>query len=186
MAHVIGIDLGTTYSVVACINADGDPEVVPNEEGNLLTPSVIWFDGATPVAGEAAKEQSRAGTEVVAFFKRSMGDPSYEVSFAGQAYDATALAALMLAHLKQQAERSLGGPVGQAVVTVPAYFAHAQRAATLEAARRAGLLGMVVESEDRSRYVISTLIRKNQPIPAEEGRPYQFRLRREGDNVSPT
>ncbi len=145
---VIGIDLGTTYSVVAHIASDGRPEVIPNEFGHATTPSVISFGGGAPVVGEDAKEQQAAGSEQVAsFFKRDMGDPYFLLSFGGRDYTPADLSALVLAHLKAQAERHLGTSVTDAVITVPAYFTHTQRNATIEAGRQAGLDVLTIISE---------------------------------------
>jgi len=136
----IGMDLGTTYSAVAWINADGEPEVIPDDEGNTLTPSVISFASGRPVVGGEAKvDQATGVSDVMAFFKSSMGDPAFSCHIAGRDWTATDLSALVLEHLKAQAERALSRPVTQAVVTVPEYFTHPQRAATIEAGRLAGL-----------------------------------------------
>jgi molecular chaperone DnaK (HSP70) len=148
MARFVGIDLGTTYSAVACINSEGDPEIVPDAEERPLTPSVVSFAGGVPVVGAAAKaDQERGSPEVAAFFKRSMGDPAFRLSFAGRQWTPVDLSALVLAHLKAQAERALGGAVEQAVVTVPEYFTSPQREATIEAGRRAGLEVLKIISE---------------------------------------
>lgn len=136
----IGMDLGTTYSAVAWINSGGEPEIIPDDEGNTLTPSVVSFARGTPVVGAEAKSDQATGVpDVMAFFKSSMGDPAFSCHFAGRDWTATDLSALVLAHLKAQAERALSARVTQAVVTVPEYFTHPQRAATIEAGRLAGL-----------------------------------------------
>jgi molecular chaperone DnaK len=148
MANFIGIDLGTTYSAVAHVNGDGDPEIIPDEGGNPLTPSVVSFADEVPVVGEAAKaDQAQGHPDVAAYFKRSMGDRAFRLSFAGREWTPVDLSALVLAHLKQQAEQALGGPVEQAVITVPEYFTHPQRTATIEAGRLAGLEVMRIISE---------------------------------------
>src|SRR5215472_8012460 len=140
MTPAVGIDLGTTYSAVAWVTPDGSPEVIPDEEGAQLTPSVVSFAGTEPVVGAAAKADQASGEpDVAAFFKSSMGDPGFICRFAGRNWTATDLSALVLAHLKAQAERALGVPVTRAVVTVPEYFTHPQRTATIQAGRLAGL-----------------------------------------------
>ena len=140
MGAFVGIDLGTTFSAVAHINADGKPQVIPDENGRLLLPSVVYFGPNGTIVGEEAKEQQAlGGAEVVAFFKRNMGDTNFEVRFQGRDYSATDLSALVLARLKSIAEARLGQPVQQAVITVPAYFMNQQRSATIEAGNRAGL-----------------------------------------------
>lgn len=148
MSAFVGIDLGTTYSAVAYVNAQGRPEIIPNSVGKGITPSVIAFDTGTPIVGEEAKERQLAGeTEVVSFFKRHMGDSHYLYTFANRDYTPTDLSALVLQSLKQQAERHLGTPVSDAVITVPAYFTHTQRNATIEAGRLAGLRVLKIISE---------------------------------------
>jgi molecular chaperone DnaK len=140
MSVFVGIDLGTTFSVVAHINQDGVPQAIPNESGRFITPSVIYLGSGTPIVGDEAKEMQAAGeTEIASFFKRSMGDPHFELMFNGRSYTPTDLSALVLQHLRRQAEDHLGQPVTQAVITVPAYFNNMQRQATIEAGRRAGL-----------------------------------------------
>lgn len=140
MGAYVGIDLGTTNSVVAHRNAYGRPEVIPNREGQNVTPSVIYFGTDPPAIGQEAKEYARLGDDQIAsFFKPHMGSPLFRLDFRGQSYDATALSALVLARLKADAETALGEEVDRAVITVPAYFADAQRKATIEAGRAAGL-----------------------------------------------
>lgn len=140
MGHVVGIDLGTTNSVVAFRNAYGRPEVIANREGLNVTPSVVYFGTSPPVVGQEAKEYARLGDDQIAsFFKPHMGSALYRLNFNGTDYSATDLSAIVLARLKADAEMKLGGPVTKAVITVPAYFADAQRKATIEAGRLAGL-----------------------------------------------
>lgn len=148
MIGVVGIDLGTTYSVVAHLDENEVPEVIPDETGGVLVPSVISFAGEFPVVGADAKAALAAGeTEVAAVFKRNMGDPSFLMSFAGRDYDATDLSALVLAKLKAQAEQFTNTTITQAVVTVPAYFTHPQRTATIAAGEQAGLEVLKIISE---------------------------------------
>ncbi len=151
MGRFVGIDLGTTYSVVAYINDQGKAEVIPNEHGAFVTPSVIFFGGGTPVVGDEAKEQQEAGeSEVASFFKRSMDDTHFRLSFYGRDYTPIDLSALVLAYLKKQADNFLGEAVTDAVITVPAYFTHNQRTATIEAGRKAGLRVLKIISEPTS------------------------------------
>lgn len=148
MNNFVGIDLGTTYSVVAYINAQGKPEVIPNEFNNKITPSVVYLGGATPVVGDEAKEfQALGKEEVVSFFKRSLDDAQYLLAFHGRSYTPIDLSSFVLAYLKEQAERQLGTTVMDAVITVPAYFTHVQRSATIEAGRKAGLNVLKIISE---------------------------------------
>jgi molecular chaperone DnaK len=140
MSAFVGIDLGTTNSVVAYRNAYGRPEVVPSRDGTNVTPSVIYFGSDPPAVGQEAKEWARLGNdEIASFFKPHMGNPLFRLSFHGRDYDATDLSALILKRLKEDAEAKLGQGVDRAVITVPAYFGDPQRKATIEAGRRAGL-----------------------------------------------
>jgi molecular chaperone DnaK len=140
MDQPIGIDLGTTSCAVARIDETGRPVILPNGDGESITPSVICFrDGETLVGSEAKALQRLGEPGIAAFFKRHMGDPSFLVQLAGNTFTATDLSAILLGRLKQDAETALGCPVGDAVITVPAYFRHPEREATLEAGRRAGL-----------------------------------------------
>ncbi len=140
MSDFIGIDLGTTFSAAAHIDEHGRATIVPNNEGERITPSVIYFGDDPPLVGKAAKEMQAAGAaEVASFFKRSMGDPSFALSFGSRSYTATDLSALVLAKIKADCEATLGRPVMRAVITVPAYFDNTHREATIEAGRRAGL-----------------------------------------------
>lgn len=151
MGRFVGIDLGTTYSVVAYINEHGKAEVIPDEHGLRVTPSVIYFGGSTPIVGDEAKEYQETGAaEVASFFKRDMDDPYFLLSFQGRDYTAIDLSALVLAYLKKQAENFLREPVTEAVITVPAYFTHNQRRATIEAGRKAGLNVLKIISEPTS------------------------------------
>src|SRR4051794_30999739 len=140
MATFVGIDLGTTNSVVAHRNAYGRPEVIPNREGQNITPSVVYFGTDPPAVGQEAKEWARLGNEEIAsFFKPHMGSPLFQLRFHGRNYNATDLSALVLKRLKEDAEAKLGEAVDRAVITVPAYFADAQRKATIDAGNAAGL-----------------------------------------------
>ena len=151
MGAAVGIDLGTTYSVVASVGRDGRPTVLKNEYDNPTTPSVVYLGLDGPIVGEEAK--SRQATEpdnVAAFFKREMGDPTFSLVFNDRAYTPIDLSALVLTSLKQSAERALGEPVTDAVITVPAYFTHLQREDTKEAGKRAGLRVLDIINEPSS------------------------------------
>ncbi len=138
----IGIDLGTTFSAVAIMNErTGQPEIIPNTSGGKITPSVIQFteDGEI-IVGQEAKEAYEAGESGCASaFKRSMGKQDVYCSFHGQNYTAEDLSAILLRYLKEETEAVTGKTVDEAVVTVPAYFYHKERQATINAAKRAGL-----------------------------------------------
>jgi molecular chaperone HscC len=137
--RIIGIDLGTTYSLVAITDEHG-ARVLPNALGELLTPSAVSIDEAGAVlVGAAARARATTHPERTALsFKRDMGSDR-TIDLAGRRFTAPTLSALVLATLKRDAEEALGHPVDEAVVTVPAYFGDAQRQATREAGALAGL-----------------------------------------------
>src|SRR4051812_44584175 len=115
MSTPIGIDLGTTNSVVAARNAYGRPEVIANREGQNVTPSVVYFGTEPPAVGQEAKEYARLGDDQIAsFFKPHMGSPLYRLHFAGHDYSATDLSALVLKRLRDDAEAKLGQAVDRA------------------------------------------------------------------------
>ena len=139
MGKIIGIDLGTTNSCVAVLEG-GDPVVIPNSEGSRTTPSVVGFskDGERLV-GQVAKRQAVANPErTVISIKRDMGSDR-KIKIDDKAYSPQEISAMILTKLKQDAEAYIGEPVTQAVITVPAYFTDAQRQATKDAGRIAGL-----------------------------------------------
>ncbi len=139
MSKIIGIDLGTTNSCVAVMEG-GDPVVIPNAEGNRTTPSVVAFskDGERMV-GQVAKRQAITNPDrTVISIKREMGS-DYKVSIDGKKYTPQEISAMILQKLKADAEAYLGQTVTEAVITVPAYFTDAQRQATKDAGRIAGL-----------------------------------------------
>jgi molecular chaperone DnaK len=151
MGAFIGIDLGTTYCAVAYINSDGKPEVIPNDRGNRLTPSVVDLSNNPPLVGDEAKEKQTLGdTGVYSFFKRNMGDLNALYLENDREYTPTDLSAIVLAYLKGCAEDFLGNPVTDAVITVPAYFNNMQRQATIEAGQQAGLNVLRIISEPTS------------------------------------
>lgn len=148
MEAFVGIDLGTTFSVVAWVNPAGQPEVIADDAGNVLTPSVIFFDPGGPVVGTEAKELQAGGErDVASFFKRFMGDPNFHAEYGGKSYSPVDLSALVLKHLVAVAQKRLGRPVCKAVITVPAYFDNLQREATIRAGREAGLEVLSIISE---------------------------------------
>ncbi|MGY3718549.1 molecular chaperone DnaK [Sutcliffiella cohnii] len=137
MSKIIGIDLGTTNSCVAVLEG-GEPKVIPNPEGNRTTPSVIAFKNGERQVGEVAKRQAITNPNTIMSIKRHMGtDHKEEVE--GKQYTPQELSAIILQHLKSYAEEYLGEPVTKAVITVPAYFNDAERQATKDAGKIAGL-----------------------------------------------
>ncbi len=139
MAKVVGIDLGTTNSVVAVIEG-GEPTVIPNAEGNRLTPSVVAFTKTGErLVGQLAKRQAVVNPDrTIASIKRKMGTND-KVNIDGKQYTPQEISAMILGKLKSDAEKYLGEPVKQAVITVPAYFNDSQRQATKDAGQIAGL-----------------------------------------------
>ena len=137
MAKIIGIDLGTTNSAVAVLEG-GEPVIIPNNEGNRTTPSVVSFKDGEIQVGEVAKRQAITNPNTVMSIKRYMGE-DHKVDVEGKNYTPQEISALILQHLKGYAEDYLGEEVTNAVITVPAYFNDSQRQATKDAGRIAGL-----------------------------------------------
>ncbi len=135
---IIGIDLGTTNSVVSVMEG-GEAKVIPNPEGGRTTPSVVSFKNGEISVGEVAKRQSITNPNTASSIKRHMGEKNYKVKLDGKDYTPEAISAMILQNLKQTAEAYLGAEVSQAVITVPAYFNDAQRQATKDAGKIAGL-----------------------------------------------
>jgi molecular chaperone DnaK len=145
---ILGIDLGTTYSTMAVLNQFGKSTIVANADGHPTTPSVVHFyePGACVVGEEAVKSVVADPPNSIRFVKRLMGE-DITMAFYGEEYTPQAISALILKKLKGDAEEALGQEIEDAVITVPAYFNSAQRAATAEAGRLAGLnvLSMINE-----------------------------------------
>ena len=140
MSKVIGIDLGTTNSVVSVLEG-GEPTVITNPEGSRITPSVVGFtkDGQRLV-GQLAKRQAVSNPDrTISSIKRHMGEAGYKVTVDDKSYTPPEISAMVLQKLKADAEAYLGETVSQAVITVPAYFSDAQRQATKDAGKIAGL-----------------------------------------------
>ena len=137
MSKIIGIDLGTTNSCVSVMEG-GEAKVITNPEGNRTTPSVVAFKDGEIVVGEAAKRQAVTNKDTVSSVKRLMGS-SEKIHANGKTYTPQEISAMILQYLKKYAEEYLGEPVTKAVITVPAYFNDAQRQATKDAGKIAGL-----------------------------------------------
>jgi molecular chaperone DnaK len=136
---VVGIDLGTTYSVIAHLDALGRPTSIPNAVGEIITPSVVLFDDAGPVVGKEAVQAAAMEPEKVAdCVKRDMGSKAYRRKINGEYLPPEVISSFILKSLKADAERKLG-QVRKAVITVPAYFDEARRRATMDAGKLAGL-----------------------------------------------
>mgnify|MGYP001392285226 FL=1 len=137
MSKIIGIDLGTTNSVVAVLEG-GEPKIIPNPEGNRTTPSAVAFKNGERLVGEVAKRQAITNPNTILSIKSHMGT-DYKVKVEDKEYTPQEISAMILQYLKSYAEDYLGEKVTKAVITVPAYFNDAQRQATKDAGRIAGL-----------------------------------------------
>ena len=135
---VIGIDLGTTNSCVAVMEGQ-DAKVITNPEGARTTPSVVAFKNGEIQVGDVAKRQAITNPNTISSIKRHMGDNAYRVDVEGKKYTPQEISAMILQNLKKTAEAYLGETVDKAVITVPAYFNDAQRQATKDAGKIAGL-----------------------------------------------
>ena len=137
MSKIIGIDLGTTNSCAAVLEA-GTAKVIPNPEGGRTTPSVVAFKKGEKIVGESAKRQALTNPNTVSSIKRKMGTDE-KVELEGKKYTPEEISAMILSYIKDYAESYLGEKVTKAVITVPAYFNDAQRQATKNAGKIAGL-----------------------------------------------
>ena len=140
MSRIVGIDLGTTYSAIAVVNEHGRAEIIPNREGERITPSVILFDGPSPLVGSIAKRSAAASPDdVIQFVKRQIGNPAFAFPTAHGDISPEEASAVILKRLVEDASTMLGETISDAVVTVPAYFNDAQRKATMDAGMIAGI-----------------------------------------------
>ena len=138
---IIGIDLGTTFSVGAWVDSSGKPHVANTREGGYTTPSVVMFDDGEIVVGKQAKRNAFLDPQnVCQFVKRQMGNENFEfLTEDGKEFNAEEISAMILKRVKEDVETCLGETVTEAVITVPAYFSDAQRQATIDAGKIAGL-----------------------------------------------
>ncbi|MGM9813814.1 MAG: molecular chaperone DnaK [Candidatus Enteromonas sp.] len=138
---IVGIDLGTTNSVISYMQADGKVKVIPNPEGTNTTPSVVGFKASgEEIVGNAAKRQAITNADTVSSAKRYMGDAhKFHINCLNKDFTPQEISSKVLAYMKSYAEKNLGQPVSKAVITVPAYFNDAQRQATKDAGTIAGL-----------------------------------------------
>ena len=138
---IVGIDLGTTNSVISYMQSDGKVKVIPNPEGTNTTPSVVGFKSSgEEIVGNAAKRQAITNPDTVSSAKRKMGTADkFHISCLNKDYTPQEISAKVLAYMKDYAEKNIGQPVKKAVITVPAYFNDAQRQATKDAGTIAGL-----------------------------------------------
>ncbi|WP_435017318.1 Hsp70 family protein [Tundrisphaera sp. TA3] len=141
LKRVFGIDLGTTYSAIAYVDEHGKPVVVPNQESERITPSVVLFEGESVIVGDTAKEAARVEPHrVVSRVKQHMGDPHFVFESEGKPYGAEDISSFILRKVVGDAEIALGGDkITDVVITCPAYFGTEEREATANAGRLAGL-----------------------------------------------
>ena len=142
LKRVYGIDLGTTYSAIAYVDEHGKPVVVPNQESERITPSVVLFDGENVIVGNTAKESAKVEPHrVVSRVKQHMGDPHFVFEHDGQVYSPEDISSFILRKVVGDAEVALGGDekITDVVITCPAYFGTEEREATANAGRLAGL-----------------------------------------------
>jgi molecular chaperone DnaK len=165
MGKVIGIDLGTTFSAIAYVNSSGKPEIIPNRDGERIMPSVVFFDNEEPIVGISAKNSSvLEPMNVVQYVKRQMGNPSYKFNTErGNEYTAEEISAIILKRLKEDAEQFLNDSILGAVITVPAYFNDAQRKATQDAGRIAGLNVLRIINEPTAAALAYSFDKFNEP-----------------------
>ena len=138
MSKIIGIDLGTTNSAVAVLEGN-EAKIIANPEGNRTTPSVVSFKNGEIQVGEVAKRQAVTNPNTISSIKRHIGEPGYKVEVEGKSYTPQEISAMIFQYIKGFAEDYLGEKVEKAVITVPAYFNDAQRQATKDAGKIAGL-----------------------------------------------
>ncbi|MFC6178911.1 molecular chaperone DnaK [Weissella sagaensis] len=138
MSKIIGIDLGTTNSAVAVMEG-GAPKIITNPNGGRTTPSAVSFKNGETQVGDTAKRQAITNPDTILSIKSHMGEPGYKVTVDGKDYTPQEISAMILQYIKKYAEDYLGETVDKAVITVPAYFNDAQRQATKDAGKIAGL-----------------------------------------------
>ena len=157
MGKAVGIDLGTTNSVVAVLEG-GEPSVIANSEGNRTTPSIVAFKSEEVLVGELAKRQAITNPDnTVRSIKRHVGT-NWKETFESKEYTPQEISARILQKLKRDAEAYLGDDVTEAVITVPAYFNDAERQATKEAGQIAGLNVLRIINEPTAASLALSLI----------------------------
>ncbi|MCI0637450.1 MAG: Hsp70 family protein [Gemmataceae bacterium] len=173
---LVGIDLGTTFSAIATLDEHGQALTLPNIEGEMLTPSAVFLEDGAAVVGQAARDVSLEQPERVAMvIKRAMGQASFGQPIAGREFRPETLSAIILRKLVQDAERRIG-PIGRAVITVPAYFDDTRRKATKDAGRIAGLEVLDILDEPTAAALAysfqesqhSAPLRPDSPLPIKE------------------
>ena len=167
LKRVYGIDLGTTYSAIAYVDEHGKPVIVPNQESERITPSVVLFDGDNIIVGNTAKESAKVEPHrVVSRIKQSMGDPNFVFQYEGQAFSPEDISSFILRKVVGDAEIALGDKITDVVITCPAYFGTPEREATANAGRLAGLnVRAILERADRRRHRLRPRARRGPDRP---------------------
>jgi len=161
MSKIVGIDLGTTFSALGILNVIGRPEIVPNCDGERLTPSAIFFDEENPdiirVGVEAINSRHLNAERSVRWVKRHIGDPKYHREIDGKKWNPVELSSLILKKLKEDCSAE-HGKIRDAVISVPAHFDEVRRKATMDAGTMAGLnvIGIVNEPVAAALYYATT------------------------------
>ena len=161
MSNIVGIDLGTTFSALAILNTIGKPEIVPNADGERITPSAIFFDEENAdlirVGVEAINSRRLNAQRSVRWIKRHMGDTNYRKTIDGKEWTPVELSSLIMKKLKQDSSVE-HGQIKDAVVSVPAHFDEIRRKATMDAGTMAGLnvIGIVNEPVAAALYYATT------------------------------
>jgi len=165
MSKTVGIDLGTTYSSICHIDKYGKPEIIVNREGERIMPSVVLFDGKTPIVGTIAKNSAAmCPLNVCQYVKRHMGDKDWRFITDEYEYTAEEISALILKRLKEDAQVALGTEIRDAIITVPAYFNDAQRKATQDAGEIAGLNVVRIINEPTAAAIAYGIDQSNEQI----------------------
>lgn len=159
MSNIVGIDLGTTMSAIAALNSVGKPEIIPNKDGERITPSVIKFESSshTYIGTEAKNSAATDSNSVAKEFKREMHNDAYRFNVHGDSYTASDLSSFILKKLTQDASTQVGS-IKDVVISVPAYFKESQRNATMQAGQLAGLnvIAIINEPTAAALYYAST------------------------------
>ncbi|MDM4016330.1 Hsp70 family protein [Roseiconus lacunae] len=161
--QVVGIDLGTTFSAIAYVDHRGEPQTIPNSEGDLVTPSAALIENDEVTVGkQALKAQLTLPSQVATFAKRDIGKDAIARTVNGQQLKPEVVESLILQRLKRDAEKRLGVDVKQAVITVPAYFNEPKRRATMRAAELAGLETLAIINEPTSAAIAYGLSKQSE------------------------
>ena len=164
MGRAVGIDLGTTYSAVACVDEYGKPMVIKNTDGHTTTPSVVFIDPPNYVVGEVALQSTMTDPDkVVQFIKRFMGVVDYRINIGEYSFSPEFISSIILRKIVYEAEESLGEKITAAVITVPAYFTESQRHATFEAGILAGVNVLRIINEPTAAALAYGISRRGRP-----------------------